>query len=171
LILHQPRQALHEKRLVGVSFLTTGSAHSATAALRRLVQDANPPDRVFLITDERTGLPLGRMGAEHYKQLHQRGHQRFRHLQLTFSEYAELDALQGIVGLARSGDLEIDLPGGQARPVSPEEVIASHQRQGRYRAAPILRDLLTDMPAGPRQARADTNSETLVVSESFAPSP
>jgi hypothetical protein len=168
LIVYQSRQALDETLRVGLCFLTTGSAQSATAALRRLVQDMEPPQRVFLITDERTGLPLGRMGAEHYKELHRRGHQRFRHLQVTFSQYAELDALQGIVGLARSGDLEIDLPGGQARPISPEEVVASHQRQGRYWAAPILQDLLADIPTEPRPPRADAHAEALLGSEPVA---
>jgi hypothetical protein len=73
--------------------------------------------------------------------LHQRGERRFRQLDLTFAEYAHLEALQAVVGQARSGDLEIDLP-GQTRPVSAEEVIASYRRQGRYLSAAVLRDVL-----------------------------
>src|SRR5262249_18438932 len=137
---------------------TTESAHAATTALRRLVSDAAPPPWVFLITDERTGLPLGPRGADYYKQLHQRGQPRFRHLQLTFSQYAELDALQGTVGLARSGDLEIELPGGKTQTIPPEEVIASHQRQGRYGTAPILRELLSVASESSRPLPAELNA-------------
>src|SRR5207253_2866270 len=43
----------------------------------------------------------------------------------------------------RSGDLEIALPGGQARRISEQEVIDSHHRQQRYLAHPLLALLLT----------------------------
>jgi hypothetical protein len=61
---------------------------------------------------------------------------------LTFDRYAELEALQGVVGLARSGDLDIELPGGMSRRVAEQEVIESHLRCGRYLAHPLLRLLL-----------------------------
>lgn len=143
LMVHQQLPAKDREIRSGLLFLATGSAQAVTAALRRLVRDPDPPDRVFLITEKRTGLPLGRMGREHYEGLRQRGDRHFRHLELTFAQYAELDALAATVGLARSGDFEVELPGGQARAVSPEEVIASQQREGCYAAAPILKDVLS----------------------------
>jgi hypothetical protein len=127
----------------GLLFLTTRSGQSATAALRRLVRDPNPPERVIVVTDERTSLPLGAAGKKHYEELRRRGSPSFQHIELTFEQYAELDALQATVGLGRSGDLEIELPGGEIRPVSDKEVIESHQRQGRYLAAAVLHELLT----------------------------
>jgi hypothetical protein len=63
-------------------------------------------------------------------------------VELTYEQYAELDALSAVAGEARSGDLEVELPGGQLRPVTEREVIASHQRRGRYAAHPLLRQLL-----------------------------
>jgi hypothetical protein len=162
LIVQEWHPASAAERRIGMSFLCTGSAYSATAALRRLVQDPDPPQRVYLITDERTGLPLGPVGAEHYKELHQRGHQRFRHLQLTFAQYAELDSLQGTVGLARARDLEIELPGGQTRPVSREEVVASLLRQRCHESAPILNDLLADISGEAPEPRPNRTSEALL---------
>jgi hypothetical protein len=126
----------------GVLFLTTRSGQSATAALRRLVRDPNPPERVLLVTDARTALPLGPAGREHYEALRQRGQSSFQHLELNFEQVAELDSLQATVGLGRAGDLEIELPGGDTRPVSDKEVIDSHQRQGHYQTAAVLGDLL-----------------------------
>ena len=65
---------------------------------------------------------------------------------LTFEQYAQLDALRAVAGMARAGDLEIELPGGQTRPVSEQEVVESHHRQGRYQAAALLPDLLNEVP-------------------------
>lgn len=61
---------------------------------------------------------------------------------LTFDQYAELDALQARVGLAKSGDLEIELPAGRSRRVAEAEVVASHLRQQRYSRHPLLKVLL-----------------------------
>jgi hypothetical protein len=58
------------------------------------------------------------------------------------SPNAGVDALQAVVGDARSGDVEVDLPGGQFRRLAEEEVIASHQRQNRYRRHRLLGQLL-----------------------------
>src|SRR5207253_2917071 len=62
-------------------------------------------------------------------------------------QYASLDALRDVVGMARSGDLEIESPPGTPRPVSEAEVIASHHRKDRYRGNRLLRPLLTEEPA------------------------
>jgi hypothetical protein len=157
-IVHQQLPAKDLAVRSGLLFLATGSAQSVTATLARLLRDRDPPDRVFLITDERTSLPLGPVGKDHYSELRQRGEGQFRHLELTFSQYAELDALEATVRLARCGDLEIELPGGQIRPVSPEEVIASQQRQGRYAVAPILKELLNVSTEEARPLQQELNS-------------
>jgi hypothetical protein len=138
--------------------MTTRSAQSATLALRRVLGDRDPPAKVFLITDERTSLPLGRTGFDYYEELRQRGAERFRPIELRFAEYAELDALQATMGLARSGDLEIELPGGWTRPVSPQEVAASLRRQDRYATAPLLKELMIMIPNGPQPLQPELNS-------------
>jgi hypothetical protein len=127
---------------VGILFLVTGSAKGTAPAIRRLADDAEPPQRVLLITDARQPPRFAARGNEYREQLRQRGRQHFQEVSLPFAEYADLDALQAVVGLAQSGDLEIALPAGQTRRVTAQEVIESHQRQGRYRAAAVLRELL-----------------------------
>jgi hypothetical protein len=127
----------------GVLCLVVRNRTSMTAYLRRLAQDTQPPQRLVLVTEERCPLDPGAAGKEYLEQVRQRHGAGFQHVHLTFDEYAELDALQAVVGLARSGDLEIALPGGQARRVNEQEVIDSHHRQQRYPAHPLLYILLT----------------------------
>ncbi len=55
--------------------------------------------------------------------------------------------MREVVGLAKSGDLEIEPAPKTIRPVTEAEVIASHHRQDRYRQHPLLRPLLTESPA------------------------
>jgi hypothetical protein len=113
-----------------------------------LLEDGTPPDHRLLVTDEeRRPLKVGAQGAAYYKDLEQLGTDRFWHLKINFEQYAALDALFDVVGLARSGDLEIESPPGTPRPVSEGEVIASHHRKDRYRSHPLLRPLLTEEAA------------------------
>ena len=136
---------------VGIAAVTAENATSVTASLRRLVEDGRPLDRVVLLTDERVGLRLGERGQEHLQELRERGPERFETVELSFAEYAELDALQAVVGEARSGDLEIEPAPGQVRAVREPEVIDSHHRRGRYLACRLLRRLLApevERPAG-----------------------
>jgi hypothetical protein len=128
--------------IVGAKFLATGSANSASAVLRRMIHDANPPPLAVLVTDQRQPLHLGSRGQEYLDCLTARGPQRFQHLELTLPEYADLDALQAVVGDARSGDLEIELGNEKTRPVTEAEVTASHHRHDRYRRHRLLRLLL-----------------------------
>ncbi len=126
----------------GVAFLATANRTSAAAALRRIVEDDQPPERVVLVYDERLPLDLGPKGEEYLAALQARGRERFQAVQLGFHEYAELDALQAVVGDARSGDIEVDLPGGNVRRVSEGEAVASHHRNDRYRCNRLLALLL-----------------------------
>jgi hypothetical protein len=132
--------------LAGLLFVATGSATSAAAFLRRLAKDKRPFEHILLVTDQRQPLPLGERGQEYLAAL--RGRHRFQQVELTFDEYAALDALKAVIGLARSGDLEVEVGPGQVRRVTEAEVIASHQRRGRYLAAAVLRDLFAN-PAPP----------------------
>lgn len=124
-----------------VFFLGTASATSAAGSLRRLLTATRDGKAawLFLITEQRLPLDLGEAGKHYLERLSARAAPRFTHLKLTFEQYAQLDALQAVVGLARSGDLEVD---GEPRAVTEAEVIASHQRRGRYAAHPFLRELL-----------------------------
>jgi hypothetical protein len=136
------RRTVEGTEQIGVRIVTADNSRSAAASLRRLVEDPDRPERVLLVTDERQPLPLGPRGQEYLDELKQRGPERFQHLELPFEEYSALDALQAVAGLARAGDLEVDYPAGQRRPVSDAEVIASHHRRQRYLTRPLLRELL-----------------------------
>jgi hypothetical protein len=130
----------------GVSFITNVGL-SATASLRRLLEgDASIDHRILVTDQERRPLKVGAQGAEYHRGLEQLGPGKFEHIKLDFEQYARLDALQNVIGLARSGDLEIEAPRGTARPVSEAEVIASHHRRDRFRRHPLLRPLLTEEP-------------------------
>ncbi len=132
-----------------LAFVVTASGQSTTGSLRRLVEAPDPPDRLFLVTDQRQPLALGGKGKEHLAQLRTGRAGEFRHIELTEADCAELDALRAVVGMARAGDLEMEVAAGKARPLSEAEVIESLHRQGRYRAAPLLRDLLGERAAAP----------------------
>jgi hypothetical protein len=132
----------------GVLILTVPSATSVSGFLRRLVEDASPLARLFLVTDERVGLPLGPRGQDYLDDLRGAAARSFHAVELSFAEYVELDALQAAVRLARSGDLEIQPRPGQARPVTAEEVVESHHRRNRYLACRLLRELVVFPPPG-----------------------
>jgi hypothetical protein len=130
----------------GVLFVTNVGL-SATTALKRLLEDEKPPDHRILVTDhERRPLKVGAQGVEYYRNLEKLGPGKFEHLRLDFEQYARLDALQGVIGMAKSGDLEIEAPRGTPRPVQEAEVVASHHRRDRFRQHPLLRPLLTEEP-------------------------
>ena len=134
----------------GLLCLVVSNRTSMSAFLRRLTQDTQPPERLFLITDERRPLDPATAGREYLDKLRQRHGDRFVCVALTFDQYAELDALQATVGLAKSGDLEIELPAGRSRRVAESEVVASHLRQQRYSGHPLLRLLLdSDLSPAP----------------------
>jgi hypothetical protein len=144
---------------IGVLCFGSESTHTTTATLRWLTQAADPPQRVLLITDERRRLAFGSQpspkGKQYYDTLRNGQQGGFRHVELTLDEYAQLDA---VVGLARSGDLELELAGPQPRFVTASEVIESHHRQGRYSALSIVRRLFPEDPVPPSDGRATPNN-------------
>ncbi len=137
---------------VGVRVLAAVSAKAVTAVLERIGADTQPPDRVLLVTDERHNLPLGPKGAQWLQELEARGPQVFRRVSVAPQQLADLEALQAVIGLARAGDLEIELGDGKRKAVTEEDVVASHRRAGRYLANPLLRELLGGAAPPPEPA-------------------
>jgi hypothetical protein len=130
-----------EEDYTRIMVVVTGSAKTAASLLRRAGQASGLPGRLFVVTDARQPLELGVKGQEYLDQLRLGGAGPFRQVELTLEEYAELDALQAVVGLARSGDLEVEIA-GHSTPVGEAEVVASLHRQGMYARAPLLRELV-----------------------------
>ena len=143
---------------IGVAFIATANATSTAAALRRILDDPEPPDRVVLVSEVRQPLNLGTKGRTYFDKLQGRGPGQFLHVEINFREYAALDALQAVVGDARSGNVEVDLPGGQFRRLTEEEVIASYHRQDRYRRHRLLGHLLA--PCGADEMQKDPTASS-----------
>jgi type II secretory pathway predicted ATPase ExeA len=133
-------------RTTGLLVLTARNATSAAGFLRRLLEDARPLDRVLLVTDARVGLPLGERGLEYLTALRGQARPELIETELSYADVVDLEALHAVVGRACSGDVELDLHGGRRRPVTAEEVIASHARRGRYLASRLLRELIGAQP-------------------------
>lgn len=143
LMLHLRQDAGRPPVRTGVVVVTAPSPFSVTGFLRRLIDDPRPPHRVVLVSDERVGLPLGPRGEEYLRELQQRGADAFRPVELSLRQLAELDALDQVVRQAGAGDLEIEWSPGQTRPIEVAEVLASHDRHGRYLGHRLLSILLT----------------------------
>src|SRR5262249_8351644 len=121
-------------------------------ALRWPALDTFPPGQVLLVTDERCPLALGDQtdakGRDYFDDLRRRDRGRLTHVVLRLDEYARLDALQAVLRMARSGDLEIELDKGATHAVSEREVIESFRRQGWHVALPVLRELFPESAPG-----------------------
>jgi hypothetical protein len=126
----------------GVLFLMERSATAVSGFLRRLLTDWGAFDRIIVATAEHIGLPLGQAGQDYLEDLQRRGCEHFQMLELTFAEIVELEALQRVVGLAKSRDLEIEPSPGHVRAVTEQEVIEALDQQGRYLASRLLKTLL-----------------------------
>jgi AAA ATPase domain len=125
----------------GLLCVTAVSRIAVAGYLRRLMSGPGRVDRQILLTDARIGLRLGPQGEKYMVTLEQLGPQRFLRLEVSFVEYAELDALHSVIGLSRNGELELDL-GTEKRTLTEKEVIESLHQQGRFRASRLLRELL-----------------------------
>jgi hypothetical protein len=145
-----PKTGKAARAPIGLRVLGDSSAASTTAALRWLTRANRLAQRTLLVTDARRPLQFSSQpaskGRQYYEELAQRDRGLFRHMELTFDQYAYLDALQAVIGMARSGDLEIELPGSTTRRVTEQEAIESHRRQGRYRTAAVIGELLNEAP-------------------------
>jgi hypothetical protein len=127
---------------VGVLVLSSTSATQVAAQLRRLTRELPAIDRLVLITQEWSGVPIGHMGKVYLSKLQGHFGDRFQQLELTPTEYLHLDSLRTTAQLAQAGDLEIETASGRVRAVTEDQVIASHHRRDRYRSSRVLRKLL-----------------------------
>lgn len=137
-------QESHDLR-TGILFLMTQSAVSVAGFLRRLIETWGTFDSVVVVTAEGIGLPLGKGGEDSLTALQARGSQHFQMVEVSFAECAALEAMQQVVGLAKSGDLEIEPSPGHVRPVGEQEVIEAYHRRNRYLELSLLRTLLTTL--------------------------
>ena len=77
MLVSERRETDGREVTTGVLFVTNVGL-SATAALRRLLEDEKPPDHRLLVTDhERRPLKVGAQGVEYYRDLEKLGPARF----------------------------------------------------------------------------------------------
>ena len=129
---------------IGVAVADATRGQAATNMLKRMLTQLtvqNSVERVLLVIDDRSPLKLGTSGEEQLLLLQATG-SRFSVETLSFEQYAALDGLEAVVGLARAGDMAIFLPDGSPRAISAAEVCTSHHRLERYLRAPVLSRLL-----------------------------
>jgi hypothetical protein len=143
-LLLRRRKAEGHETTTGLLFLDCTNGNATRAALLRLLHAVPMPDCQWLVTDERKPPSVAEKGQEYLTELKSRRSPPFRHIELSFVEVAELDALVAVVGLAQARDLEIEPRPGEARTIEVDEVIDSLHRQDRYLACPLLRELLTE---------------------------
>src|SRR5262249_39634905 len=126
-----------ELHRTGVLVMLAENNVSAAGFLRRLIEDAEPPERVVLVTQEQRLSGLGVQGARSLDALRGRRNSRFVALELGLGGYALLDVLQAVLNMARAGELEMDGPGHVSQTLSEDEVRQAYLRQNRYATAPI----------------------------------
>lgn len=156
-----------EHRTTGVKFISTCSKVSAYASLRRIAENPLPPEHSLIVTESRAPLQLGPKGQELLDELLAQGEDVFAIRELSFKSVVELDALQALIGLARSGDIEIALPDGQSEPIDANQVAAAHHRAGRYLQHDLLRELLTEESTVATEPELEQDSSISDEIESF----
>lgn len=132
------------KRTIGVTVAEASGGNAATNMLKRILAELDAesgPAKAILIVDSREPLKLAPTGQDCLDQLKSRTG-RFSIEMLDFEQYATLDAFEAVVGLARSGDLEVMLPEGQSRSITEAEAYESHHRHQRYLNCPVLCQLI-----------------------------
>jgi hypothetical protein len=143
LILEYQQVSSSVAHKTGVVIAEASSGNSATHMLKRILAGLQTPglvDSVLLIVDERSPLTLAAVGQERLQELQAMG-SRFSVYTLSFKEYAALDALVSVVGLANAGDLTVVGFDGNHTSVSEAEVYQSHYRTGRYLTSGLLNQL------------------------------
>ena len=135
---------------LGVTIADASSGNSATSMLKRVLTQlsgTNPPARALLVVDQRQPLKLAKTGQDYLTQLQALGN-RFSVKTQEFDDYAGLDALEAVVGLARSGDLEIPASESTMHTISEQEVLESHHRNERYLKSPVICELIGNCKGG-----------------------
>ncbi|MEO1339483.1 MAG: hypothetical protein AAFV29_27835, partial [Myxococcota bacterium] len=81
-------------------------------------------------------------GKELYTKLQQ--DKQLQHVKLRFVDYAYLDAISVVLGLARVGDLELSVRLLPSRVIKEDECLASMHRQDVFLKHTLLRELLME---------------------------
>ncbi len=144
----------------GVVLAYAASANSTYHMLSKLNEDLEPPGRLLILASE-AGVQVGDKGQERLNALDARTGCAVEILNVPAVELVTLDALNATWNLARSEDLDVTLPDGRTRSVTPDEVIGSHHRKGRFAQSSVLRAAL----ASPLRAAIPSEAMAVAIAE------
>ncbi len=128
----------------GMVCITALNGQSSTAALKRVIRDVRTVDKTILVTDERRPLPTTKGTIDKHKELQRQHADCFEHIELSFAQYAELDAINSVIGQARVGDLSVTPGDGVTRTIDEAAAIESLHRQNRFVKHPLLGQFLVE---------------------------
>ncbi len=171
----------------GLKVLVTNNGQVTAHVLRRLLEETDPPNRVFLITDQRQQLPLGPEGKRRLDTLKQKGASQFKLIELSFAENAQLEAMLSSLQLANKGPQNGDNSSaeqnggknatGQTDSLSKKDILASHVRQNRPKTHRLLHMVLESTnsvanghppgkhPLSPEPHGADSHIQAFILSQ------
>ncbi len=129
-----------------VAVVATTRSATSTRLIGLMARDEAHTCKVLVTDEERRPLKVSTTTEDHLFRL--RSECDFLRIKLNFEHHASLDALVQILGLARAGDLEVDLPEGTLA-LDEEEALASLHRIDAFRAHPALAALLPRPRAEP----------------------
>ena len=122
-----------------IAVVATTRSATSTRLIGLMARDSTHSTKVLVTDEERRPIKVSTTTEDHLFRL--RSESDFLRIKLTFEQHAALDALVQILGLARAGDLEVDLPDGTVA-LNEEEALASLHRLDAFRAHPALNALL-----------------------------
>ena len=122
-----------------VAVVATTRSATSTRLIGLMARDTGHSTKVLVTDEERRPIKISTTTEDHLFRL--RSESDFLRIKLNFDQHAALDALVQILGLARAGDLEVDLPEGTVG-LDEDEALASLHRLDAFRAHPALGALL-----------------------------
>ena len=111
-----------------VAVVATTRSATSTRLIGLMARDDSHTTKVLVSDEERRPIKVSTTTEDHLFRL--RSECDFLRIKINFEQHASLDALVQILGLARAGDLEVDLPEGTLA-LDEEEALASLHRTRR----------------------------------------
>ncbi len=131
-----------------VAVVATTRSATSTRLIGLMARDTTHATKILVTDEERRPIKVSTTTEDHLFRL--RSENDFLRIKLDFDQHASLDALVQILGLARAGDLEVDLPNG-THSLSEEEALTSLHRIEAFRAHPALSALMPKVDAPERE--------------------
>ena len=149
-----------------VAVVATTRSATSTRLIGLMARDTAHATKVLVTDEERRPIKITATTEDHLFRL--RSESDFLRIKLNFEQHAALDALVQILGLARAGDLEVDLPEGTLS-LDEDEALESLHRMDAFRAHPALDALLPKTESTSRMVDTLSPHPSDVEAEAEAP--